>query len=490
MQDYHIRAKHGIKLLMGRQVCLQALTFGGGVILARVLGPAQFGLYAIATFLVSTFALLGDIGLAPSFIQRKEELTDRDLCVAFTLQQGLTTLIVSLLLLTAPWLVALYPKAPPHTVWLVRTLALSLYLTSWRSMSALQLERQLCYDKLAKIEVVETLSYQGIAVVMALAGYGVWSFVWATLMRGLLGTALVYRAAPWQLRFGFDRDIARGILRFGIPFQLQNFANQAGSWVSPLLVGSLIGPQAVGFLTWATSNGKKPLILVDNVMRVAFPHFSRIQEDRREVERVLMRYLTLLLLAIGFWFVVLLILGGPLVRLIYTDKWTPAVPALVVCAGTLVFDAMMWMVSVTLNSLGMVKFTTKLVLLRSIIFVVGSIPLVVKFGFIGVPLAFFLGMAVTTPWLFSGFGRGAFLRLTLQLTWLLAPVFLGAFAGEVVCKLLPPGKASLLFAIIAIVLAYAGATWVLCPQWIKQMIASRIGKRGPVAVPAVDFAKS
>ena len=141
MSEVHASAKKGIKLLMGRQVLLQVFTFGGGVLLARVLTPAQFGIYGIATFLVGMLAMAGDFGLAPSFIQRKEDLTDLDLRVGFTLQQVFTTIIVVLLLVLAPWLTHFYPKAPPETVWLVRALAFNLYLTSWRSMSALRLER-------------------------------------------------------------------------------------------------------------------------------------------------------------------------------------------------------------------------------------------------------------------------------------------------------------------------------------------------------------
>src|SRR5438552_3939514 len=113
MKDVHLRAKRGITLLMARQVVLQVLTFIGGVVLARTLDPLQFGLYAIATFLVSTCSLLGDFGLAPSIIQRKTDLSQEDLQVGFTLQQAITTTVVLALFFAAPWLVSLYPKAPP-----------------------------------------------------------------------------------------------------------------------------------------------------------------------------------------------------------------------------------------------------------------------------------------------------------------------------------------------------------------------------------------
>lgn len=210
MSDIQARARQGIKLLIGRQVLLQSLMFGGGIVLARVLEPSEFGLYAITNFLVGFFLLLGDLGLAPSFIQRKNELTDQDLSVGFTLQQIVTTVAVVILWFLAPWMVSLYPKAPPETVWLVRAMAFSLYLTSWRAMSALQLERHLRYERFIWVEVLENFSFQITAVVLALTGYGVWSFIWAVLVRGVLGTGLIYSIAPWPVRFGFNRKIAGG----------------------------------------------------------------------------------------------------------------------------------------------------------------------------------------------------------------------------------------------------------------------------------------
>jgi PST family polysaccharide transporter len=227
---------------------MQIITFGGGVILARILTPSEFGLFGMATILVQMFELFGDVGLSPFFIQRRDEVTARDLQIGFTLQQILTTFIVIGLLVAAPFLVTLYPKAPPETVWLVRALAINLYLTSWRAMSVLQLERQLRYERLAPAEVFETLVYQGAAVVLALLGWGIWSFASATLLGGLAGCIVMNALAPWRVRLGFDRTVARDVLRFGIPFQVTTAINRANGWVPALIGGTLVGPHAVGLL--------------------------------------------------------------------------------------------------------------------------------------------------------------------------------------------------------------------------------------------------
>lgn len=113
-------ARRGVSLMLLRQVGVQALTFAGGIVLARVLEPAMFGLFAIAMFLVYAFGMLGDFGLAASLIQKRDEITDRQLQVGFTLQQVVVGGIVALVCFCAEPLAALYPQAPPETPTLIR----------------------------------------------------------------------------------------------------------------------------------------------------------------------------------------------------------------------------------------------------------------------------------------------------------------------------------------------------------------------------------
>ncbi len=446
---------------------MQVLTFGGGVLLARVLTPAQFGLYIISSSLVGLFAQFGDFGLAPSLIQRKAELTERDLQVGFTLQQIATSAIVLLVWIFAPRLAALYPKAPPETVWLVRALAVNLYLTSWRTMSALQLERHLRYNKLAWIEVVETLTFQGLAVIMALRGYGVWSYIGATLARGVLGTVLVYFASPWPIRFIVDWPIAKTLLRYGIPFQLQSFVNTGSGWLTPLFIGPLIGPQGVGYLTWASSNGKKPLVLVDSVMRVAFPHFSRLQDDLVAAEQALIRYLQYLLLPAGLWFALLAGDGGPIVHAIYTAKWMPAVPALVIYAASLLLDVTGMVSGMALNGLGRVSFTTRLVLVRTLVNIAVSIPLAIWLGFNGIAISFLISSLVGVPWLLTGLGNDAAKRILLSLAWLCVPIMVSVIIGLSIASLPMTLFVKAIFTGVAIILTYGITAWACAPEMLR-----------------------
>ena len=460
----------GIKLLLGRQLIVQLVTSVAGVVLARLLAPADFGVFIIATFVVQLFALIGDCGLAPTLIQRRQEPNDLDLRVAFTLQQALTTVIVVALVTGAPFLTRLYPHSPEGMLWLVRALAFTLYLTAWRSMATMQLERNLRYAPLAWIEIVESVSYQLVAVGLAVAGLGIWALVWATLLRGLLGTILAYLVAPWPLKPAFDRRRARLILGSGLRFQAQTILNQCAGWVTPLLAGGVGGPQAVGLLGWASSNGRRPLLLVDNVMRVVFPHISRLQSDIREVERLLVRYLTYLLLAAGLWLAAVIVAAPPVVRLVYTEKWEPGVPALALYSLALVPDVFSWTLSMALNGLGRIGHVTTVTGARNVIFIAATFPLLLRFGYNGVPLAYLLAGLVSVPLYVAGYGSGAARRLLLPLAWILAPVATGIGAGMATRLAGLQGPEQAAAALLAMLAAFGAATWLFCPPRLLPLV--------------------
>src|SRR6185295_17089530 len=132
------------------------------------LSPADFGTYAIATFIVNIFMIFGDFGLGPAFVQNSEAPSQKDLQVAFTVQFGLITAVVGLTWMLSPWIITFYPSIGPNGMWLARVLSLLLYVPVFRSMSVIQLERTMNFRPIAWAEGVGIGVYQAITVIAAL----------------------------------------------------------------------------------------------------------------------------------------------------------------------------------------------------------------------------------------------------------------------------------------------------------------------------------
>lgn len=484
MRDLDRRALQGIRVLVGRQVVLHLFALTAGVFVARSLGPGPIGVYGIALFVVNVLALVADLGLRMALIRQPEAPTERELETCFTLQQAITAALVAALFIGAPALARIYPAATEQLTWCFRLLALDLFLRSWRTMGEIGLERNLRYREIAGTDLIASSVYHVVAVIAVLGGLGAFSLIMATLAGSLVRAALLHRASPWPLRLRIDVPAARHLVRAGLPFQLNDIVGRAPAWVTPTLVGTLIGPHAVGLLTWATAVGRKPLELLQHVTRVSLTHFARLQQDPVEVERVLFRYAVPALLACGLWFCVLAVAGEDLVRLIYTEEWLPALPVLLIFSASGMLASVRWFTTSALLALGRATFTARVTTVTAIVSVVASVLLVVRIGFVGVPIGQFLGIAIATPWLLRGLGPTTPARVLRQTVGVLVPMALAGAAGAASLQVPADSASRGLLAAAVVMVVFGAAAWWTGPHWLRARV------REELAHPVVLLSRS
>ena len=468
---YHKLAKEGVANLVIWQMISRIFTFIGGIILSRILSPVDFGIFGITTFVVGTVALFGRFGLGPSLIRKKKQIELIDLQTGFTLQQILMSIVVLILWISAPIIVNLYKTVPSEAVILIRVIAFNLFLNTWRSMSVLLLDRNMRYKTIAILQLSQKLIYQIVAVVFAVFGYGVWSLIWAVLLRSVIGTILTYYSAPWKISFRLNLSVARRLIRFGIPFQFQVVIASIRGWVTPMLVGGLIGPAAVGFVTWANKRAKIPTqIFGGSVARVSFSHFSRLQDYPEILERKITQYINYQLPIFGFWFILILLMGKDLVLWIYTDKWLPAFPALLIFSAIPIFSIINGIGNRALNAIGYVKYATKITFFMTLLFVIMSVLLVYKIGFIAIPISSLIISIISIPLVFRKLKMIDLYKIILSVRWVFVAMAFAGFFGLLIYNMLIKFDFYVILTIPFIVIIYGSAIWILGPDWIKKRI--------------------
>jgi O-antigen/teichoic acid export membrane protein len=290
-------AARGVVALGLRQLFVQGSNVLAGVILARLLEPAEFALWGITTFILTFLTAFGDAGLGASLIRQQQEPEEKDYQAIFTIQQLMVVAVVIVFWLLSPWLTNLY-QLPPHDVWIFRYIALSLLLTSFMVIPQIQLERQLAFDKLAIVEVAQAVVYSGGAILLALAGLGEMSFGIALLLRSLTGAVLAYFVKPWRLGWVWDWQRVRSHLAFGLPFQGTKIVTLVKDLINPVFFAVYVGTTAVGYINWATMVMNYPLLAVLLLQRLYMPLFARLANDMERFRQVLHKTVSLLALIV------------------------------------------------------------------------------------------------------------------------------------------------------------------------------------------------
>jgi PST family polysaccharide transporter len=314
-------------LLLGAQkVVSVVVTAAGGIALARLLTPEVFGLYAILIFVITLGVRFSELGLGAALIQRRDLDLATGLSAAFTATFALALVLGAAIMAAAP-LVARWPGVPSEVTAPVRWLALLVVFSSLRMPAMVLLERRLAYLPLTIAETADTVAFYLVAIIAAVAGAGLWSFVLGALAARAANLAVLWSATRWRPTFRWNRRELIPVLKFGILFQGSVLIGVAGDAVVPTFVTAWSGVTAVGYLNWAATLAFLPLQIVSIAGRVLFPALSSLQSEpgrfAEATARAISRVTTILYPAAA-----LLLAGAdPVVRLVFGEAWVPAVPA-------------------------------------------------------------------------------------------------------------------------------------------------------------------
>jgi O-antigen/teichoic acid export membrane protein len=380
------KALHSVMALGIRQVLTVAMSSLGGILLARLLSPLEFGLYAIVTFLLSFLVTFGDVGLAASLVRQAHEPLEEDYQAVFTIQQILVASVVILFWTAAPWIASAY-HLPPHERWVFRLVALSLLCTSFQVIPSARLERHLAFEKLAVVEVAMSFVFYASAVTLAWRGVGTFSFAIAMFARSLTGALFVNLASPWPIRWRWDLQRARMHLKFGLPYQGIGVVSFLTSSITPVFIGLLLGAASVGYINWAQMVSGYPVLALMVLQRVYLPVFARLQLHTESLTRLVEQIIRATNALAAPVAILTLVSIEPLTKFVFGQKWLPAIPLFYLLWGTNLFVPTATPLLALLNALGYSQKAFKFTLLFMLgIWVLGA-PLILAFGTIGFGIA-------------------------------------------------------------------------------------------------------
>jgi PST family polysaccharide transporter len=322
--------------LVIRTILMRVVTLIGTIALARLLTPEEFGAFAVITLIVTLASIAGDLGVTASLIQQDHEPTDIELSTANAGQIGAGVAVVALVWLVAGLIPIVRPDLPSDSVALARLLALGVLIYSFRAVPTMMLSRVLRFGPLAIVEVGQQVVYFGVAVALAVAGWGIWSFAVAGIAQAVFGVVVVN--AVWRRWVGvrFDLSVARRLWGFGVRFQAAHVLAWARDAVVPLFGGIAGGLTAVGYLNFAWRNGQLVSAVEQIIHRVGFPAYSRLQRDPGRQAALAESTVTFAIVPVAVVQAWIIATAPQLVPTVFSARWSPAISVLqLVCLASL-----------------------------------------------------------------------------------------------------------------------------------------------------------
>jgi len=357
----------GIIFLSLRNFLIQSISAIGYFLLTFFMGVAEAGLFDIVNEIVSIFGYFSDLGFVAALIQKKDKPKKKEMQTAFTFQQIIVFLSLLLIFITYPTIKANRGYGSKET-WLLIALCFSFLTSSLRTIPSVLLERNLKFNTISIVAIIENALYYLIAVILASRGFGSYSYVIAIFVRSTFSLIAYYSLSPWPIGFSFSVNSVKNLFAFGIPYQLNSLIAMIKDRASNVFVAGIIGRQAYAFLGWGQKIPRYSLSLMDAVMKVTFPAISRLQNNKDFVKKYLEKSIFFIALVSFPLLAGSALISKDLINLIpkYT-KWLPALSSLYVFSATFAISSLTSPLVNAFNATGNIKLTTKLMIMWTVL---------------------------------------------------------------------------------------------------------------------------
>lgn len=271
-----------------------------GIILARLLSPAEYGLIgmlAIFFEIADTFVVAG---FSEALI-RKKDPTVADYSTIFLVNVFTGLFFYSLMYLSAPGISWFFNE--PRLIPIIGVLGITVVINAFGMVARVPLTKNLDFKSLAAISVISNIVSGAVAITLAFKGYGVWSLVWRNIMQSLLTTILVFFISRPPLRFMFSYASFREIFGFGSKLLASRLFLEAYNNIYYILIGKFFSARDLGLYTRA--NGYKDMFsrtLHNVIQSVSFPALAEIKDNDERLRNAYRRlvqsttYLTAILM--------------------------------------------------------------------------------------------------------------------------------------------------------------------------------------------------
>ena len=355
------------------------------IVLARLLIPADFGLFGMVLLAMSVINTFTQTGVNAALIQKQKD-TSPYLDTAWTVQVIRGIILALIAFAIAPYVASFF--GVPAAKLVLQVIAFSVFLEGFGNIGVVYFQKELEFNKQFAYQISGTIADVGVAISAAVLLRSVWALVLGLLAGNLVRTVVSYFIHPYRPRLSFDLQRFKELFGFGKWFFCSSILQFLITQGDDILVGKLLGVRALGFYQLAYKLSNLPAIEIAHATsRVTFPAYSKLQDN---LPRLREAYLRVLQLTAFLSFAIaglILVLASDFTRIVLGENWMPMVPTV----QALCIFGMIRSISATAGpifySVGKPKIQTRLSAIQLAIMAMIIYPLTIRWGILGASFA-------------------------------------------------------------------------------------------------------
>ncbi len=372
----------------------QVLNFIRIIILARLLAPHDFGLVGVALLAISVLNIFTETGFGRALIQRKGDIKGYlDTVWSLSVVRGI---ILTLILFGAAPLVSTFFESPAVSS-ILKVVAISCIFQGFGNIGVVYFAKELDFSKQFFYRLSGIVFDLAVAVTAAFLLRNAWALVFGLLAASVVKCIVSYVIHPYRPRFNFQLGQAKELFIFGKWLLASSVVTFLAMQGDNAFLGKVLGVTMLGFYQMAFGFANLPSSQISIIQRVAFPTYSKLQDNIPILRDTYLRITRLVTFAAIPLAGGIFILGPEFIWLFLGDKWMPIVPALRILAISAVIRAVISTSGALFDGVGKPDITFKMTLARVITLAIIIYPLTTLWGMPGTALATLLAVCAMLP---------------------------------------------------------------------------------------------
>lgn len=343
----------------------QLIGFAITMVLSRLLTPTDYGLIGMLAVFTSFAQLFSDLGMTQALIQRRSNSANDETTV-FYLNIIIGVAIMLVLIIISPFVAAFFEEPKLRNI--LSVFAVGYFLSSFGIVQNALFNRNLDFKKITVVSLINTIVTGITGITLALMDFGVWSLVYAAIAGIVARVICLWLLSDWRPIGHWSKDSFKSIWKFsGNILGAGLFTNFVDN-LANILIGKSYSARSLGFYNRSFQLQLLPVYLLTGVLnKVAFPVFSRNQDNPQLLLHHLRKSIKLSVFAITFVCALLFLTAKALIPFLFGDQWLKSIDYLEILAFAGIFYPMNVLLITLIKSTGRSDLFLKVEVIKKII---------------------------------------------------------------------------------------------------------------------------
>jgi teichuronic acid exporter len=318
------------------KISFNLVKFFIGIILARLLMPADYGLVGMLSIFISIALVLVDSGFGNALIQKKyPEAVDYSTILVFNIFIGVLGYLA--IFFSAKAIAGFYNT--PQLILITRVFGLIILINALSVIPITVLKKNLDFKTQTKVSVISVIISGVVGILMAYKGFGVWALIFQTLTRDTLKALLLWTFSKFKFDLKFSFPSLKGLFSYGSKLLLAGLIDAIFVNIYYVIIAKIYSSATLGYFSRARHFMEMSVLSLNEILtKVTFPVFALIQDDEDKLKRVYRKTIKLIAFFTFPFLLGLVVVADPFIRVLLTEKWLPVVPMLrLLCISGMIY---------------------------------------------------------------------------------------------------------------------------------------------------------